>query len=233
MRKKLQHFAENATSPLVIEEGKAEFLHTKGRWGEIFGNTNPIVLELGCGKGAYTIGLAKTHPEWNVIGMDRKGDRIWYGMKETEALGLQNVRFFRGPIGLIERFFAPGEVHEIWITFPDPHPLERAERQRMTGPRFLRNYAALLREGGIIHLKTDSQALHEFTKQAIKKEGSFRLEEAYTDIRNFPKESILQTIQTAYEKRFRGEGLPITYLRARKRGSLGRIWARLTRFFRT
>lgn len=217
MRKKRKHFEENAGSAIVLEPSKAEYAMLQGQWHHMFGNRNPIVLELGCGKGAYTIALARLHPDWNVIGIDRKGDRIWYGMKEAKQLGITNVRFLRAPIALIDQYFAKGEVHEIWITFPDPHPKRGSERQRMTSAWFLNQYARILRRGGVIHLKTDSQDLHTFTKAVVARQGDFVLQQAHADIRMFPEDSVLQTIQTAYEIRFRSEGLPITYLRAKKR----------------
>lgn len=214
MRKKLQRFKENYESPFVIEEGKPFFENSSGKWHEEFQNKNPIVVELGCGKGIYTIALAKRHPNKNFIGVDIKGDRIWYGMQEAKKHNLKNVRFLRTRIELIEESFFENEISEIWITFPDPHPKKGSANRRMTGPRFLDRYTKLLKPSGILHLKTDSQLMHNFTRKSIRKNENFTKRKAWRNIKHLPEDHLLQQVQTPYEKRFRSEGKPITYLQA-------------------
>lgn len=134
-----------------------------GRWKDFFGNENPLVLELACGKGEYTVGLAELHPGKNIIGVDLKGNRIYAGALECQKKNLQNGAFLRTQIDKIDQYFLPGEVSEIWITFPDPQLRTSRAKKRLTHPRFLRLYQNILNTGGFIHLKTDSPALFEFT----------------------------------------------------------------------
>ena len=223
MRTKLQHFKDNADSDLVIESGKQLYYEVSGHWHEVFGNKNPIVLELGCGRGAYTIALAQQHPEWNVIGVDIKGDRLWYGAQKAKEFELKNVCFLRARIEQIEEFFSPGEVHEIWITFPDPHPKKRSINRRMTNARFLRRYADILKDGGLVHVKTDSQDFHLFTKHEVHMSDHFKIIIAMTDIADLPSTHILQSIQTQYESRYRLEGRQITYIQLQRMGVVFRI----------
>lgn len=144
----------------------AEGFDMRGHWGaRYFGNDNPIVLELGCGKGEYTVGLARRFPDKNFIGIDIKGARIWRGAKDAEETGLKNAAFLRTDIELIDRFFAPGEVSEVWITFPDPQ-MQKC-RKRLTGARFLNLYRRIVKDGGLVHLKTDSPFLFEYTSRLL------------------------------------------------------------------
>lgn len=177
---KLRKFAENETFTCLLQPSSAEILadgyfslrdhKIKGRWNaEMFDAPRPIVLELGCGKGEYTIALAERDPSRNYIGVDIKGARLWKGAKYAETHHLGNVAFLRTRIELINAFFAPGEVDEIWLTFSDPQM--RRENARLSSPLFLERYARLLRPGGIIHLKTDSRFLHEYTKAVCQQNG--------------------------------------------------------------
>ena len=179
---KLKKFAENetfrcllqpeASSVLAKPEGSKELIlrdhPIKGRWNaDMFAKDQPIVLELGCGKGDYTIALARRHPEMNFIGVDIKGARLWKGAKEATEEAMGNVAFLRTRIEFIDAFFGPGEVSEIWLTFSDPQ-LRGSENARLTSPLFLQRYSRFLAPGGIVHLKTDSRFLHEYTRSVIR-----------------------------------------------------------------
>lgn len=163
-QKKLVRFAELLTFNNVLQypEGMT------GNWHQHFGNKNPVVLELACGKGEYTVGLARLYPQKNFVGVDVKGNRIWVGAKKAITEGLQNVAFLRSQIERITEFFAAGEVSEIWITFPDPQLRFSKAKKRLTHPRFLRLYEKFLQPGGKIHLKTDSPNLYRFTKEVLQ-----------------------------------------------------------------
>ena len=224
---KLKKFAENetfrcllqpdASAVLAKEPGSRELKLNdhpiKGNWGrEMFGNDHPIVLELGCGKGDYTIALARRHPEINYIGVDIKGARLWKGAKEATQQAMPNVAFLRTRIEFIEAFFGPGEVSEIWLTFSDPQ-LRGSENARLSSPLFLERYRKFLRPGGIVHLKTDSRYLYEYTR-AVCKVNEFGVKVAETDVyahQAAVPEEVTQ-VQTFYEKMFLQMGLPITYL---------------------
>lgn len=164
-QKKLIRFAELLTFKNVLQypEGIA------GKWHEHFGNENPITLELACGKGEYTVGLARLHPQRNFIGIDLKGNRIWVGAKKAINENLKNVAFLRSQIERITEFFGEGEVSEIWITFPDPQLRYSKAKKRLTHPRFLRLYQKILKPSGNIHLKTDSPDLYRFTKEVLSR----------------------------------------------------------------
>ena len=179
---KLKKFAENetfrcllqpdASSVLAKPEGSRELVlrdHAiKGNWNrDLFAKAQPIVLELGCGKGDYTIALARRHPEMNFIGVDIKGARLWKGAKEATGESMGNVAFLRTRIEFIDAFFGPGEVSEIWLTFSDPQ-LRGSENARLTSPLFLQRYSRFLRPGGIVHLKTDSRFLYEYTRSVVR-----------------------------------------------------------------
>ncbi len=172
------------------------------------------MLELGCGKGEDTVGLGAAHPGRNFLGIDIKGARMWRGAKTATEMGLSNVGFLRTRIEFINSFFAPGEVSEIWITFPDPQLKKGREKKRLTSPVFLAYYAQFLAPDGIIHLKTDSRELHDYTRRVIEVNG-LPCEIASTDIYGsgiVETMPTLSSIQTAYERRFLAEGKPITYL---------------------
>ncbi len=217
---KLRKFAENLTFENLVQPDFDDIFHKdhplKGRWGaDFFRNDRPIVLELGCGKGEYTVGLGAAHPERNFLGIDIKGARMWRGAKTATEMRLAGVGFLRTRIEFINSFFAPREVSEIWITFPDPQLKKGREKKRLTSPVFLAYYARFLAPDGIIHLKTDSRELHDYTRRVIEVNG-LPCEIASTDIYGTGiVETIptLSSIQTAYERRFLAEGKPITYLR--------------------
>ena len=241
---KLKKFAENETFRCLLQPDASAILDKepgsralklrnhaiKGNWGrEMFGNDHPIVLELGCGKGDYTIALALRHPEINYIGVDIKGARLWKGAKFATEQALPNVAFLRTRIEFIEAFFGPGEVSEIWLTFSDPQ-LRGSENSRLSSPLFLERYRRFLRPGGMVHLKTDSRYLYEYTSAVCKVNGLSVLASG-TDIYGegilFPAaadtpggassgdllcaDEVTQ-VQTFYEKMFLQMGLPITYL---------------------
>ncbi|HEX7493536.1 MAG TPA: tRNA (guanosine(46)-N7)-methyltransferase TrmB [Bacteroidales bacterium] len=183
----------------------------KGNWqNELFKNENPIVLELGCGKGEYTIGLANRFPDNNFIGIDIKGARLWRGAKTSNEQKLPNVAFLRTRIEFINSFFSENEVDEIWITFPDPHPGGRNSNKRLTSPRFLNSYRLFLKDKGLIHLKTDNTELYNFTKTVI----NYNILETVIstdDLYSHKIDNIL-SIRTHYEKIFLDAGLKINFL---------------------
>jgi tRNA (guanine-N7-)-methyltransferase len=164
-QKKLVRFEELKTFPNVLQYPK----DMQGKWNEFFHNTNPITLELACGKGEYTFGLAALYPTRNFIGIDLKGNRIWVGAKKCLQQNLANAAFLRIQIDKIAENFSRGEVSEIWITFPDPQLRTGKAKKRLTHPKFLRLYKQILRSDGLIHLKTDSPALYDFTKLVLEK----------------------------------------------------------------
>ena len=214
---KLKRFAENLTFERLIQPSFAEIFNKdhelKGRWHrEFFGNDNPIVLELGCGKGEYTVALAERNPGHNYIGIDIKGARMWRGAKTATENGMNNVGFVRTRIEFINSFFAEGEVDEIWITFPDPQLKTRRAKKRLTSPLFLERYARMLAPEGAINLKTDSQHLYNYTQAVI---GHFGLpcEVSNNDIYGSGYADEVLSVKTAYEKMFLERGLPITYTR--------------------
>ena len=181
---KLRKFKENETFRCLVQPATSEVLNCdhplKGRWGsDFFGNDNPIILELGCGKGDYTVDLAERNPSFNYIGVDIKGARLWKGAKYAEEHGLKNVGFLRTRIEFIESLFAQGEVAEIWITFADPQ-IGR-EKKRLTAPLFMNRYRNFLKAGGIVHLKTDSRYLHEYSR-AMAEQNDLEILACATDI---------------------------------------------------
>jgi len=217
-KNKLERFAELETLPNTLQpklENWADVFEHKGHWNKnVFKNDNPIVLEIGCGKGEYTIGMGRQYPNKNFIGIDRKGARIWRGAKTAHEEGISNVRFLRIHLDKIAQFFGPGEVSEIWITFPDPQPQKSRMRKRLTAPGFLNRYKHILATEGIIHLKTDSQALHEYTLEVIAEEGHkllFKTNDLYQNPEN--QNDPILGIKTFYETMFLEQGLPITYLK--------------------
>lgn len=213
MRNKQKRFSENAESNNIIQAGKALYEEVKGQWNSAyFGNENPITLELACGKGDYTVGLARRFPDRNFVGVDIKGSRIWYGSTAAEEEGLTNVGFLRTQILLIENFFAENELSELWITFPDPRPRDRDERRRLTHPRYLKMYQQMLKQGGIFHLKTDDRPFFDFTLEMLQQFPVQNLCQT-TDLYSSPMLEEHFGIQTTYEKRWLAEGKKINYLR--------------------
>lgn len=214
-RKKLQRFAELATMPHVFEEESG----MKGQWNVEFGNTQPIILELGCGKGEYTIALAEKYPEANYIGMDKKGERIWVGARLAEKKELEHVRFLRGNARLLDQDFEVNELSQIWLTHPGPFPKESQAHKRLTHPNYIQKYASLLKEDGLLHLKTDNRDLFNYSVEVLK-DSTYILEEVCYDIdkRNSDTWTEILAIQTAFEKKHRALGDTIYYLRARNTG---------------
>lgn len=219
-KNKLQRFEENKTLPNVFQPTRDEgfsgyFL--KGKWREkVFKNENPIVLELGCGKGEYSVGLAENLANKNYIGIDIKGARFWFGAKEAIEKKLNNVAFLRTQIELIEWFFDKDEVDEIWITFPDPQIKYRRTKHRLTHPDFLKRYQKILKKDGIIHLKTDSEFLFGYTLGLVEGSG-FDIITAHHDIYGAPEyepgTEKLREIKTYYEEFFSSKGKTIKYIK--------------------
>lgn len=212
---KLQRFAENLTFPNLFQVGFEQLEHEgfalRGHWSEHFGNANPLTLELGCGKGDYTLALARIHPERNYIGVDIKGARLWRGAKTAVEEPLPNVAFIRTRIELIDRFFAEGEVNEIWITFCDPQP--KKPNKRLTAPRFLDTYARFLAPQSTMHLKTDSQELYDYTLgEVLPTRSEAHVVASTNDLYNSDYEGEAKLTQTFYERMFLAEGKPITYI---------------------
>ena len=218
---KLQRFAENLTFSNLFQVGfeqlEKEGFALRGRWHEHFGNCNPITLELGCGKGDYSLALARIHPDRNYIGVDIKGARLWRGAKTATEEPLKNVAFIRTRIELIDRFFAEGEVSEIWITFCDPQ-LKKSNK-RLTAPRFLDTYAHFLAPQSTLHLKTDRQELYDYTLNEVLPQRKVKIVASTNDLYSATQPlghsatlSEAQMTQTFYERMFLAEGKPITYI---------------------
>jgi len=215
-KNKLQRFAENMTFSNMFQlhyEQVVEGFEYKGKWSRgFFGNKNDIILELGCGKGEYTVGLARQHKNQNFIGVDIKGARMWRGLKAAQEEGLKNVAFIRTRINLIEYYFGPNEISEIWITFPDPQPRKLKINKRLTSPSFLESYSRFLKPGGIIYLKTDNILFFEYTLDVIKEVGHELLYSTY-DVYKTEKDNELTRIQTYYEQIWLNHGTKIKYLK--------------------
>lgn len=221
-RKKLKRFEDNAQYKHVVEpsrEEAAKGIPQRGCWRDWFGRDGRLVVELGCGKGEYTVALAKTNSDALHIGVDIKGARLWYGATDIVNEGLSNAAFLRTEINLIDGCFAEGEIDEIWITFPDPQIKFKRTKHRLTHPDRLEQYSKLLKPGGIMHLKTDSEFFHGYTLGVLQNRKDFLVETAYFDIdlQLTKKDSILHTVRTYYENMFRNKKKAITYLRAIKK----------------
>jgi tRNA (guanine-N7-)-methyltransferase len=218
-KNKIRKWRDMAGLPHVFQASGKEWIHKdyelKGGWHErVFKNNHPIILELGCGRGEYTVGLAEKFPEKNFIGIDIKGARMWNGAVQSHERNMTNVAFLRTRIDFINSFFAAGEVEEIWLTFSDPQP--KKEKKRLTSSLFIDRYRQLLNKNGIIHVKTDSDLLYEFTLEEIEKRGyklQYNINDLYrtTGIDPF-MESILH-IRTYYEEMWLGKGISIKYVR--------------------
>ena len=218
-KNKLKRFRENESFGNVIQPTRQEVIdgnfEHRGRWAAYFGNTHPIVLELGCGKGEYTVGLAKRYRECNYIGVDIKGARFWRGAKTAIDEKLEQVAFVRTQIELIDLLFAENEVSEIWITFPDPQIKYKRTKHRLTNESFLNKYRHILKKDGIVHLKTDSEFLHGYTLGLLH---GLRQEILYANHNVYVNEGCppeVTEIQTFYENQYLEEGKPITYIKFR------------------
>ncbi|MFD1629609.1 tRNA (guanosine(46)-N7)-methyltransferase TrmB [Pseudopedobacter beijingensis] len=210
-KRKLQRFAEIGTFKNVVQldEGKPY----KGKWREeFFKNDKPLILELACGKGEYSVNLGRKYPEKNFLGIDYKGNRIWVGAKMALDEGLDNVGFLRIQIQNILDYFNEGEVDEIWITFPDPQPQSPLERKRLTNPTFLEKYKTVLKAPGIMHLKTDNDGFFEYTMEKVS-EGKYPVQDHSVDVyKTHPNDEIL-SIKTHYERIYLQKGKNINYVR--------------------
>ena len=217
-KNKLRRFRENEGFANVIQPAREEVLHhfsLQGNWSREFKREAPLILELGCGKGEYTVGLARKNPDKNYIGIDIKGARFWRGAKTALEEGLDNVRFLRTQVELVDQLFGKQEVDEIWITFPDPQIKYRRTKHRLTGLDFLEKYRVILKPKGLIHLKTDSEFLHGYTLgllHARQAEILYANHDLYHH-REAPAEAL--EIQTFYENQYLQQDKPITYIQFR------------------
>ncbi len=217
-KNKLKRFKENETFSNVIQPTREDVLNNsldlKGNWKQnFFKNDNPIVLELGCGKGEYSVNLAKMFPDKNFLGIDIKGARFWRGAKTALEENIPNVGFMRTQIELVDYLFDENEIDEIWITFPDPQIKYKRTKHRMTNPDFLEKYKKILKPDGVVHLKTDSEYMHGYTLGLLQGMG-LEIEYAHHDVygtTNAPKE--VTDIQTYYESQYLAVNKKITYLR--------------------
>ena len=216
---KIKRFNENKTFDNVVQPTRDEAINNfvlKGNWNkEFFKNDNPIVLELGCGKGEYTVAMARRDKDRNFIGVDIKGSRFWRGAKTCLEEGIENAGFMRTQIEIIDNLFAENEVSEIWITFPDPQIKFKRTKHRLTHPEFLRRYNTILKPEGTVNLKTDSEFLHGYTHGVIQLEGHEVIRSTHDvyhpDHSDIP--AIVTEVQTYYESMFLEEGKKITYLK--------------------
>lgn len=215
-RQKTRRFEETFKARNVIEESKPHYLHMKGKWNsDFFGNEHPITLEIGCGRGEYSVGLARIYPESNFIGVDIKGDRLWAGSRQAMEEDLYNVAFLRAQVQMIEAFFEVNEVSNIWITFPDPRPKDRDIKRRLTSPRFLAYYKHILKPGGRVYFKTDSTPLFEYTLEVLAGRSDI-LDLKYTF--NLYESEFMDEhhgIKTKFEQKFHDLGEDIKYMKFR------------------
>ena len=217
-KNKLKRFGENETFVNVFQPTREEVVSNsfslKGKWNQdFFKNSNPIVLELGCGKGEYSVGLAEKFPDKNFVGIDIKGARFWRGAKTAVETGLNNVAFVRTQIELIDHIFKENEVDEIWITFPDPQIKYKRTKHRMTNSEFLQLYKKILKPDGIMNLKTDSEFMHGYTLGLLHGEGHEVLYANHNVYINEGAPEEVTEIQTFYEKQYLEINKAITYIR--------------------
>lgn len=217
-KNKLKRFRENETFSNVYQPNREEVLNNtfslKGKWNkEVFKNDNPIVLELGCGKGEYSVELARRYPNTNFIGVDIKGSRFWRGAKTAVEENLPNVAFLRTQIELIENCFGMHEVDEIWITFPDPQIKYKRTKHRLTNEEFLARYKNILKQEGIVNLKTDSEFMHGYTLGLLHGAGHKVLYANHHVYRNEGAPEVVTAIQTFYESQYLEQNKPITYIK--------------------
>ncbi len=212
-RKKLVRFAQNEVNPNVVQAGKPIFEQIKGQWNALqFANNQPLVVELACGRGEFTLGLGRQYTNQNFIGVDIKGSRIWKGSSSATAEGIQTVAFLRTQIQQLQDFFAPGEISELWITFPDPFPRDGDEKRRLTSPKFLEMYKQLVKAGGLIHFKTDNTGLYEYTDLVLKDRPDCQIHYNTADFYESELRDAHHGIKTRYEKIFSDKGEKIKYI---------------------
>lgn len=219
-KNKLKRFKENETFTNVFQPTREEVVGDqfplRGKWSsDFFKNDNPIVLELGCGKGEYSVGLAERFPEKNFIGIDIKGARFWRGAKTAVESGMNNVAFVRTQIELINHIFAEYEVSEIWITFPDPQIKYKRTKHRMTNAEFLERYKKILKPSGLMHLKTDSEFMHGYTLGLLHGLGHEVIYANHNIYKNEGAPAEVTGIQTFYESQYLEVNKPITYIKFR------------------
>jgi tRNA (guanine-N7-)-methyltransferase len=217
-KNKLKRFKENETFNNVFQPTRSDLVEgsyeLKGNWRQqFFNNNNPLVLELGCGKGEYSVELAKKYPDKNFIGIDIKGARFWRGAKTAIQENITNVAFLRTQIELIEFAFAENEVDEIWITFPDPQIKYKRTKHRMTNSEFLKRYKKVLKPEGVINLKTDSEFMHGYTLGLLHGEGHNVLYANHNVYKQEGSPEEVTSIQTFYESQYLEQNKPITYIR--------------------
>ncbi|WP_310586673.1 tRNA (guanosine(46)-N7)-methyltransferase TrmB [Marinilongibacter aquaticus] len=215
MRRKQHRFKHNQDAHNVIERGKEWYTKIKGNWAEYFGNDKPLVLELACGKGEYTVGLAENIPDMNFIGIDIKGDRIARGSKRAMDKGLDNAAFLRTGIQFLDEFFNADEIEEIWLIHPDPQPRDKEEKRRLTNPHFLGIYKKYLRKGGLFKLKTDSRFLYDYSLEILQKDNEFELLDHTDDLYNSPLLDEHFGIRTHYEQIWTERGSSVHYIKCR------------------
>ncbi len=216
LKNKTFRFKVIAKRANVLEPGKELFMGIKGQWNTLhFPKPQPLTVELACGRGEYSVALAARFPERNYVGVDVKGDRIWKGSTMAVEQGLTNVGFLRTNILMIESFFAPAEIDEIWLTFPDPRPRKRDIKRRLTSPRFLEMYKRILRPGGIFRLKTDNTGLFQYTLETLAERNDIVDLESTADVYNSSLRGECYDIKTRYEEMFAAKGETIKYLRFR------------------
>ena len=216
-KNKLKRFIENESFDNVIQPSRDDLIKFnfvfRGKWKKkVFKNSNPIVLELGCGKGEYTVNLAKLNPNKNYIGIDIKGARFWRGAKTATEQKLENVIFLRTQIELLDFIFEKNEIDEIWLTFPDPQIKFQRRKHRLTNTKFLSIYKNILNDSGIIHLKTDSEFLHGYTLGKLEEMSINPIVSNHDIYKNLNAPVEATQIQTHYEKIYLNEGKKITYL---------------------
>ena len=214
MKNKLERFRVVAERDNVLQAGKDLYFQIKGHWHELyFKNENPITVELACGRGEYTIGLAEKFPDRNFIGVDVKGDRLWKGSTWAVERKLNNVAFLRADILGLATFFNPGEINEIWITFPDPRPRKRDIKRRLTNGRYLNIYQSLIKTKGWIRFKTDNTGLFDYTLEELELRNDLENFRFTKDLYQSDLREECHDIKTRYEEIFTAEGETIKYLR--------------------
>ena len=212
-RNKLVRFAQNEVNPNVVQAGKPIFDQIKGQWNTLqFANDQPLIVELACGRGEFTLGLGRQYPNQNFIGVDIKGSRIWKGSSSATAEGIHTVAFLRTQIQQLQDFFAQGEISELWITFPDPFPRDGDEKRRLTSPKFLEMYKQLVKPGGLIHFKTDNTGLYEYTDLVLNDRPDCQIHFNTADFYESELRDAHHGIKTRYEKIFSDKGEKIKYI---------------------